>query len=369
MNASTKSRIKTIFRIITLTAVVLFLLAELIARHFEHTVRLKPEAERAKLPIASDSYPCLMVSRMEPSGSLRAAIQQCSPALNNDIDIEQFEVDLRSGMFVLRKTDLFVLDSMPLALTRAYRLWDTHSRAFGIGGNHPYDIFPYGDHFPYTYMELLLGDGATIHYSRISRGTSFSNFLAEHNGVPPLIFQKSRIGWNIDHWDMKFQDGTLFRFPEAYGIKRGVEGALVGMRSPQGDEIVFVRDAKRNLQSITSPHNHRIQFAYDDRDRVIEAADDRGNVVRYSYDRDGRLVEVQENGRVQWRYGYDASGMTTVEDAGGPAILVQYSRDRVASLTLEKNRAYHFDYLVTPRGHVDETMVTDPSGKAVSFRF
>jgi YD repeat-containing protein len=370
MNAASKSRIKTVLRVLTLTAAVVFLLVQIVVRHYEGVVRLKSEVERAKLPLAVDSYPCLLVSRAKPSESLHAVLQQCSPALNNDAEIEQYEVDLRSGIFTLRKTDLFIPDTMPLALTRAYRLWDPHSRAFGIGGNHPYDIFPYGDQFPYTYMELLLGDGTTVHYDRISKGTSFSNFLAEHRGSPNVVFQNSVVGWNVDHWDMKFPDGTIFRFPEAYHAQRGAVSALVGMRNPQGEEIKMVRDAKHNLTSITSPHNHQIRFAYDDSDRMIEASDDAGNILRYSYDQNGRLIEVQENSRMQWRYGYDSTGMSAIQDASERDIVVnQYSRGRIASVTLGENNVYHFNYLVTPRGRVDETMVTDPSGKEVTFRF
>jgi hypothetical protein len=74
-------------------------------------------------------------------------VTTCLPALHNDAAIEQYEVDLRSGRFTLRQTDMFVPDNMPLTLTRGYRLWDQQSRAFGVGGNHVYDIFPYGDRF------------------------------------------------------------------------------------------------------------------------------------------------------------------------------------------------------------------------------
>jgi YD repeat-containing protein len=142
------------------------------------------------------------------------------------------------------------------------------------------------------------------------------------------------------------------------------------MRSPRGEEIRFVRDARRNLKNIISPHNRQITFAYDENDRVIEAADDRGNVMHYTYDHCGQLVEVLENGHVQWRYRYDVTGMTGVQDGAGQDILVnQYSRDRIASLTLEKNQVYRFDYLVTGSGRVEETMVTDPSGKATMLPF
>jgi len=365
-----KNRVKIAFRIFTVTAVLLFVAVEILVRRFAGTVTLKPAADLAKLKVSADSYPCLFVSRSKSSEPLKAALQQCSPALNNDVDVEQYEVDLRSGLFILRKTDIFIPDSMPLSLTRAYRLWDDHERAFGIGGNHDYDIFPVGDHFPYTYTELVLGDGSQIHYDRISKGSSFSDFLGEHNGTPPSHFQKSRESWNVDHWDLRFKDGTLYRFPEAYGTKRGAEGALVDMKNPQNDEIAFVRDARRNLKSITSPHHHKIQFTYDDHDRVTVATDDQGTTMKYSYDQNGRLTDVQENGIPRWRYGYDPTGMTSVQDAGGRTVLAnQYSRGRLSSLTFGKGQTFHFDYLITRKGYVDETMVTDPSGKVTMFRF
>ena len=371
MSATRTFRLKPILRIFTLTAVVLFILLAMLVRRFgSTTVRLKSASELARLPIAVDLYPCLRVARANPSEPLRPLLQQCSPALNNDANIEQYEVDLRSGRFVLRKTDLFVSDSIPLALTRAYRQWDDKSRAFGIGGNDSFDIFPYGDHFPYTYMELFLGDGETVHYDRISRGTSFSDFLAEHNGSPPLIFQKSQIGWNRDHWDMRFADGTVYRFPEAYGAKKGVDGALVGMRSPNGQEIKFVRDARHNLISVTSPGNHQIKFVYDEQDQIVDAMDDQGNEVNYSYETSGRLAEVRDRSGLRWRCFYDAYGMTKVQDARGQDILVnQYSLWRVSRMTLRDSGTYQLTYLVNRHGDVEETMVTDPGGRQSTFRF
>ena len=372
MHSKSTPQLKIALRALTLGAVVFFMALQILVRRSPSpvVVRLKPQSELAKLPVSTDSYPCLMVTRAGETELLQAKIQQCSPALNNDAQIEQYEVDLRSGLFVLRKTDLFVPDRMPLALTRAYRLWDNHSRAFGIGGNHPYDIFPYGDQFPYTYMELALGDGTAVHYDRISEGTGYADFVAEHHGIPPIIFEKSRVQWSVDHWDMTFQDGTVFRFPDSYRAKRGVDGALIAMRNPRGDEIKFIRDPRHNLMSITSPGNHQIRFVYDEHDRIIEAGDGEGNVMNYAYEGNGRLSEVRENGRIRWRYFYDGYGMTKVQEAGERDILlIQYSLQRVASMALRKGGTYHFDYLVTRRGKVEETMVTDPSGKESMFKF
>jgi YD repeat-containing protein len=301
---------------------------------------------------------------------LQAKITNCAPALHNDASIEQYEIDLRSGRFTLRQTDLFVADSMPLVLTRGYTPWDDKSRAFGIGGNHVYDIFPYGDRFPYTYMELLLGDGVTVHYDRISQGTSYVDDVKEHRGTSDTAFQNSRIAWNRDHWDMTFRDGTLYRFPEAYYAKRGVDGALVGMRNSQGQQIKLVRDGVQNLRSLASPTGHHIDFTYDDRNRIAQASDDSGHSVRYSYDECGRLSDVRKDGLLLWRYSYDNSGMTTVDRNGKDTeIRNDYVRGRIASVTVGKQGTYRFDYLFGPAGRPVETRIFAPDGNKTLLRF
>jgi len=372
------AKLKKFLRLVTIVIVVTYLLIWADVRYRQYrasrpvAVRLKSEAELAKLPISADSYPCLLIERARgmPDQPLKATLRQCSPALNNDDNIEQYEVDLRSGLFVLRKTDLFISDSMPLALTRGYHLWDEHSRAFGIGGNHAYDIFPVGDQFPYTYMDLILADGAEVHYNRISEGTSYVDFVNEHRGTPPTVFEKSQVRWNVDHWDLGFQDGTLYRFPENYGGKRPVDGALVGMRSPNGEEIKVVRDAKHNLSSLTSPHGHQIQFTYDEAERVTQAADDSGHVIGYSYDPNGRLSDVRKDGKAVYGYLYTSGRMAAVCDSGGNDVLVMsYAGGRISRIIQEWTITYHFDYLLKPSGQVLETTVTDPSGRKTVFKF
>lgn len=78
-------------------------------------------------------------------------ITSIKPTVRHETAVNEFQVDLHSGLFVLRQTDLFVPDLMPLVLTRTYRPWFLFTRAFGMGANHPYDICPTGTRFPYTY--------------------------------------------------------------------------------------------------------------------------------------------------------------------------------------------------------------------------
>src|SRR5437899_1396970 len=123
-------------------------------------------------------------------------------------------VNLATGLFVLRKTDLSVPDGiMPVSLTRTYRPGDTRSRGFGIGASHSYDFFIVGDKVPYTYIDLILPDGGRIHYSLLSEATSFGDAVYEHTATQTR-FYKTRISWNGGGWDLKFNDGTLYKFPD-----------------------------------------------------------------------------------------------------------------------------------------------------------
>jgi hypothetical protein len=59
-------------------------------------------------------------------------------------------VDLATGLFVYRKTDLVLPDVVPIVLTRTYRPAD-QSRSMGLGMRHSYDMFLVGDATSFTY--------------------------------------------------------------------------------------------------------------------------------------------------------------------------------------------------------------------------
>jgi YD repeat-containing protein len=333
-------------------------------------VTFKPASELSKIKPLVDSYPCLVVERANTGSPLHAEIRDCVPSRPNEAEIEQYKVFLHSGNFTLQQTDLFIPDRMPIMVTRAYWQWYSGAEAFGTGGGLAYDIHPYGDRFPYTYMRLELPDGDEIPFHRISQGTSYGDDVQEHTGTPLTVFDKSRIWWNRDHWDMRFTDGTMYRFPEAYYSKRAAQAALVGMRDPAGDEVKFVRDKAGNLIRVISPSGHWIEFAYDGRNRILSAHDDSGLSISYSYDELGRLSEVSRHGVTVWRYSYDPRGVTAIQDSRGRTILSnRYQMGRIQSLTIAGVGTYQFDYLFDQRGHVVETSVRDPKGKFIPIKF
>jgi YD repeat-containing protein len=102
----------------------------------------------------------------------------------------------------------------------------------------------------------------------------------------------------------------------------------------------------------------------------VGARCDQGKIVNYSYNQNGRLSEVREDGRTRWLYVYDLSYLTSIQSGDRRIILSnQYSRGRITRLTVEGGGTYRFDYLVSAGGKVDETVVTDPSGKTTTLLF
>ena len=354
-------------------------------------VRWKPAAHAVKielLPIADSfpawdgSYPAVVISMTGESGrvSFTTSIPTIKPTVRHDAPVNQFEVALDSGMFKLRQTDIFVADAMPLSLTRTYHVWDDNSRAFGVGGNHPYDICPTGTRFPYTYMDLNLEDGRQIYMPRISKGTRYEDAVFR-NGNAGSEFYDARINWNGNGWTMNFRDGRQFLFPEAYNAKNYAQGAPIEMQDEHGDRVQLKRDQARNLQQLISPSGHTITFKYDDAGRIIEAQDDAGTLRRYTYDFGGHMRAVQDATHVLYRFeyervggqqrGYDPFLMTAVLDGEGKVLLNNSYRDgsHVSAQRLASGELYRYDYIFDSMHRVMATIVTLPSGQARQFSF
>lgn len=333
------------------------------------------------VPLWDGSYPSVVISLVNESGrtGFKTSISKTVPTVKHDAPVNQFEVALDSGMFKVRQTDIFVPDVMPLALTRTYRVWDEHNRAFGVGGNHPYDICPTGTRFPYTLQYLNLEDGRQIYFPRISRGTSYEDAVFRHGETTSEFFD-ARDSWNGDGWTLTFHDGSQFLFPEAYFAKSYAQGAAIEMRDGGGNRIQLKRDKVRNLLQLISPSGHTINFKYDDANRVIEASDDAGDIRRYTYDYGGHLRTVQDATRILYQFeyqsllhekGYDPYLLTEVKDGEGLVLLENFYRDRsrVSSQRLLSGEVYRYDYAFDSSHRVMAAFVTLPSGRTRQFLF
>jgi len=347
----------------------------------------KPSAHAVKVellpftdspPSWDGSYPYLVISQIDPGSEhvkFKNSIRLIKPTARHDSPTDEFQVDLHSGMFVLRQTDLFVSDVTPLSLTRTYRVWDCCARAFGVGTNHPYNICPTGTRFPYTYMDLNLEDGRQIHFRRISKGTGYADAVFRHEETSSE-FYGAQIAWNGNGWTMNFSDGRRFMFPEAYYSKNYAQGAPFEMLQADGHRIQLKRDKQRNLEQLISASGHTITFKYDAADRIIEAVDDAGNVRKYSYDSSGHVATVADAARLLYRFeyapllhwDYDPYLMTAVFDGNGNVLLHNSykSGGQVSEQKLANGQVYRYDYIFEKQGII-ETIVNDPISKRKFF--
>lgn len=327
-------------------------------------------------PAWNGSYPYLVISPNLGSehAEFKSSILLIKPTVRHDSPMDEFEVDLHTGMFVLRQTDFFISDVTPLSVTRTYRVWDCCARSFGIGTNHPYDICPTGTRFPYTYMDLNLENGRQIHFRRISKGTGFADAVFRHDETSSE-FYGAQIAWNGNGWSLNFRDGRRFLFPEAYYAKNYAQGAAFELQDADGHRTQLRRNKQRNLEQLISSSGRTITFKYDAADRIIEATDDAGNVREYSYDSSGHLETVADASHLLYRFqyalllhwGYDPYLMSAVVGGKGKVLLQNiYEDGRVSEQRLANGDVYRYDYIFV-KEEIVETIVNGPTGRRKFF--
>jgi Domain of unknown function (DUF6531) len=332
-------------------------------------------------PSWDGSYPYLVISlddRDPGQPKFKASVATEKPTLRHDAPVNEFEVDLHTGRFVLRQTDIFDPGAMPLSLTRTYAAWEPMSMAFGGATNHPYDIAPTGTRFPYTYMNLDLEDGRQILFSRISKGTGYEDAVFRHS-ESSSEFYGAQIAWNGNGWTLTLQDRSQVLFPDSYYAKNYAQGAPTEMQDGDGHRIQLKRDGARNLVQLISLSGRTIAFKYDYLARIIEADDGAGVTRKYSYE-NGHLKTVSDVAHTLYEFkyevlvraaGYDPYLLTSVMDGDGKELLRNsYSEGgRVTMQRLGNGDVYHYDYLLNSKNEVVETIVTMADGTEKRFFF
>src|SRR5262249_59990547 len=257
---------------------------------------------------------------------------------------------------------------------------DAVSRPFGIGASHPYELFLVGDQATYSYVELILQDGARIHFNRNSPGTQADGSTFVHTSTPTVFYQSVLTGHVVggpsgtNHWDLKLKDGTLLQFSS-----RSQDDALLTLiQDRNGNRISIIRNpsnqgpASEYISSITTQNGRWVQFSYDSSYRVTQLRDNIGRTVNYAYDSSGRLSQVTDAGGGITQYTYDsAHRMLTIRNPRQIVYVTnQYAANgRVLQQTHADGGTYQFAYTVDANNNVTQTAVTDPRGnvRQVSF--
>jgi RHS repeat-associated protein len=230
-------------------------------------------------------------------------------------------VDLYTGLFVLRQTDMSVDDTLPAVLTRTYRQNDDNTYAFGRGMTTPWDIRMCNSRCSGVVdgdVRIVLPDGGAIRYVAVPGDTTgllktgkaagvFNGSTMRHNSATQL-------------YELKMRDGAVYEF--APGLP------LVAMRDRFGNRMTISRRFQSGppLQ-VTTPNGRWIKFDLDGSNRIIAARDNAGRRTSYTYNDAGYLATTTDLNGGTWRYGYDSfNRMTTVTDAKGqPFVTNRYT--------------------------------------------
>lgn len=272
-------------------------------------------------------------------------------------------VDLATGLFVYRKTDLVLPDTIPISLTRTYRQ-DGTAGSFGAGNSHPYEMYLWFGFW--SWVDLILPDGGKIHFDETSPGTQ----VFQHTATPTK-FYKSTLTKDLDgNYSLKLLDGTTYHFfSVSVCCNQLTHHYLTGLdwiQDRYGNKLTIVRDSAYQIQKIVSPNGRWVSFTYDSSSHITQARDSVGRTVSYGYDANYRLTQVTDvnNGITQYTYDPYYTRMLTIRDPRNIVYLTnEYdSNGRVWKQTQADGGFYLFAYTLDGNGKITQTDVTDPLG-------
>lgn len=167
------------------------------------------------------------------SGSLEPPSSKPVPCGSSGAD----PVDLGTGLWVYQKTDLSLPGALPVTLTRVYRPADSNSYSVGVGTASNYDMRLWSQD-NYQTAELILPDGADIHYVRTSPGTGWTDAVYQAQDTCTGYYG-STITWNGTGWNPTLRTGLTYVFAEEAELE------LSAIRDQYGNQITIARSSQR----------------------------------------------------------------------------------------------------------------------------
>lgn len=298
-------------------------------------------------------------------------------------------VDLATGLFTYRQTDLYLPDVIPISVTRSYNSGDGRPRAFGINTNFDYGMFLYSSVGGATApTDLYLPDGSDIKYTCISGCDNHRTAIMQAQTTATKFYLSTIKYWATTSSQFGFSvsltDGTTYVF---LGLDAGPTRQLAAIVDRFGNQVTITGSTLAHtspITQITSPNGRYINFSYTNAacsTCVTSATDGAGRTVSYVYDTSNRLSTVTDaNGGIT-SYTYDSSNrILSIKDPKGITYITnQYnSYGQVTQQTLgdgtnqflgDEPNQYQFAYTPSTGGRAIQTNVTDPAGNVRVVQF
>ncbi len=323
-----------------------------------------------------EGEPCLFFRYSAKTGLQRlpgSLIQTCSKIRSlEDDSTEFFEVDLRLGMMVDRRTDLSIPGVMPISFERALRPGWTENNPFGVSGTDSYDSFLASR--DNIYISVVADDAGR---TQLVRDPIWFGFLPWTKYID-TEFSGSyyEMHWRTNpypHYDLRRYDGWDETFlPCSSSLQYCY---LNGERDSDGRELRFQRDANRHLQQLTSSDGGWLKILYGPQFQIEQISDSRGQTVRYGYNERNQLTSVTYPSGETLSFCYDdANELTTFSAAPdsktAPKVLLRsYYRDGLLERqSLADGSTYMYSYGPMDHQQARTAVIKTSEGKVYTIR-
>lgn len=303
-----------------------------------------------------------------------ALVQTCSGwhVPQEDDATELFQVDLRLGMMVDRRTDLRIAGAMPIEFERALRPGWRGDAAFGVSGTDSYDS--YLESRDNVYISAVSDAGMCVH---LVRDPIWLSYLPLTKYVDTdLSGSYYTLRWRTSpypHYDLTRYDGQIEAYLPCSTSKQFC--SLNGVKDGEGRELKIARDGQRHLLEVVSPEGAWVKLRYGPRYEIEEADDSRGQSVRYGYNERNQLTQVTYASGETLFFTYDEQNELTnfsaSPDGKAPAkVLLRstYENGLLMRQSLADGSSYEYRYGPVDDRQTRAAMVRTPEGKVYAIR-
>lgn len=290
-------------------------------------------------------------------------------------------VDLSTGLFLHRVTDLRIADVLPIDIVRTYRTGDSAKHAFGVGMSYNYGLRFYNPSSSagagYTTFYLVLPDGSKIQF-QLASGTIGQDGATWLPAGPAGLFQGTKIVYRINYepgiqavFVLERRDGLNYLFDGHFSVNN----VPLAIQDRFGNRISFSNNSGL-ISRIRSPSGRTIDITYGTQNRITQIRDNTGRTVSYTYTSStasGLLDTVTyDHDSTSEHYTYYSDGRmhTVVDRRTNTKVTNEYYADgRVKKQTLADNAEYGITYTLDGTGAVTLAQVVDPRAhvREVSF--